>query len=152
MDELIQEQLHEWLRIAAQDLAVAEHLFNDMYPRPFEAICFHCQQSAEKYLKGFLVMNDIDPPKKHDLAALVKMCGELSADFSALAVECDFLTDYGVVPRYPRKIDIEEPQVRVALNYARRIRDFVLPKTGAANETKSGSERLLRRGGIDSGA
>jgi hypothetical protein len=32
-----------------------------------EIICFHCQQSAEKYLKAFLFSNDIEPDKTHNL-------------------------------------------------------------------------------------
>jgi len=36
------------------DLNTAEYLKN-MKPLPIEIICYHCQQSAEKYLKGYLV-------------------------------------------------------------------------------------------------
>jgi len=35
------------------DLGTAEYLQN-MSPLPLEIICYHCQQSAEKYLKGYL--------------------------------------------------------------------------------------------------
>jgi len=40
----------EWFDIAETDLSSAHHLIT-MRPRPIEIICYHCQQSAEKYLK-----------------------------------------------------------------------------------------------------
>ena len=43
------EESQEWQRIAAMDLSTAEYLLG-MSPLPIEIICYHCQQSAEKYL------------------------------------------------------------------------------------------------------
>jgi hypothetical protein len=43
----------EWFLIADADLGSAGFLQN-MKPIPIEIICYHCQQSAEKFLKGFL--------------------------------------------------------------------------------------------------
>jgi HEPN domain-containing protein len=48
-----QEELRQWLEKADHDLMAAEYLTTMHYPRPDEIICFHCQQAAEKYLKGF---------------------------------------------------------------------------------------------------
>lgn len=45
------ETAKEWFEIAERDLASAEFL-QEMRPIPVEIICYHCQQSAEKYLKG----------------------------------------------------------------------------------------------------
>lgn len=44
-----------WLRKAQRDLAVAQKLAADF---PDIAI-YHCQQGAEKALKGFLILHDI---------------------------------------------------------------------------------------------
>ena len=44
----------EWQKFAEMDLKSGEYLLN-MHPVPMEIICYHCQQSAEKYLKGYLV-------------------------------------------------------------------------------------------------
>ena len=41
----------EWQRLAEMDLSSAQYLLN-MHPVPVENICYLCQQSAEKYLKG----------------------------------------------------------------------------------------------------
>ncbi|MCD4692773.1 MAG: HEPN domain-containing protein [Calditrichales bacterium] len=39
---------NEWFEIANMDLSSASFLKN-MQPVPIEIICYHCQQSAEKY-------------------------------------------------------------------------------------------------------
>ena len=56
------KEAQEWQRLAAMDLSTAEYLKN-MNPLPIEIICYHCQQSAEKYLKGYLVFCGMTPPK-----------------------------------------------------------------------------------------
>jgi HEPN domain-containing protein len=68
MDDLMDtmEYACEWLEFAKRDVNSAEYLMN-MWPRPDEIICYLSQQSAEKSLKGFLVINDITPPKIHNL-------------------------------------------------------------------------------------
>ena len=44
----------EWLDLASMDFQCAEFLIQ-MCPMPLEIICYHCEQAAEKMLKGFLV-------------------------------------------------------------------------------------------------
>jgi HEPN domain-containing protein len=73
-----------WLYKANNDYSAAHYLAQNMYPVPVEIVCFHCRQAAEKYLKGFLVYNDQEPPKTHDLVELVRLCGKINADFSQL--------------------------------------------------------------------
>lgn len=48
----------EWFDLAVMDMRSAEYLTN-MKPVPIEIICYHCQQSAEKYLKGYLVKKEV---------------------------------------------------------------------------------------------
>jgi HEPN domain-containing protein len=52
-----EKELKQWLSKADDDLKSAEYLATMHYPRPEGIICFHCQQSVEKYLKGFLLQN-----------------------------------------------------------------------------------------------
>ncbi|MBM7583326.1 HEPN domain-containing protein [Caldicoprobacter guelmensis] len=115
----------EWQRLAELDLRCAEHLLK-MHPIPIEIICYHCQQSAEKYLKGYLVLHGIDPPKIHDLNELCKLCIKISDTFVSIADQCSDLTAYGVQPRYPMEVVLEEKDMRQALKSAKIIRDFVL--------------------------
>lgn len=49
----------DWRLLAEKDLSVADHLAVNMHPIPTEIIAFHCQQTAEKLLKGALtIMGD----------------------------------------------------------------------------------------------
>lgn len=126
MDNLLQAQ--EWQRIASMDMSSAEYLLN-MHPVPVEIICYHCQQSAEKYLKGYLVLCGMTPPKIHDLDELCKLCSEYSDSFEDIADQCSDLTVYGVQPRYPMESMLEEQDMRQALTSAKAIQDFVLALT-----------------------
>ena len=58
-----------WFELALSDLRSAKFLKN-MWPKPLEVICFHCQQSVEKALKGFLAYQDSEPPLAHELHPL----------------------------------------------------------------------------------
>lgn len=37
-----------WFSFAETDLLAARHLYETMYPQPYEIICYHCQQAVEK--------------------------------------------------------------------------------------------------------
>lgn len=52
------ELIDRWVSKAEKDLLAAEHELS--FPDAVaESICFHCQQSAEKFLKAYLVFLDI---------------------------------------------------------------------------------------------
>lgn len=123
MDNLVSAQ--EWIRIAEMDFKSAEYLVK-MYPVPIEIICFLCQQAAEKYLKSYLVLRKKTPPKIHDLNELCKLCIKLSEQFRVVADHCSELTVYGVQPRYPMEMMLEEQDMQYALTGAKAIQEFVL--------------------------
>ena len=95
-----------------------------MIPLRLEIICYHCQQSAEKYLKGYLIYQGIFPPKIHELDTLCDMCKKYDAEFENIYGECEKLSDYGVQPRYPNEMHIDEHHMKKALEYANEIKNF----------------------------
>ena len=114
----------EWFQFADMDLASAEHLLS-MHPQPLEIICFLCQQSAEKNLKGYLIDKGVvEPPKTHNLDTLGILCSEYDNRFQEIKKACSVLTAYSVQPRYPNELGITENDMKKALEYARKIRDF----------------------------
>ena len=115
----------EWFHFADMDLQTAEYI-QGMRPQPLEIICYHCQQSAEKNLKGYLLYKGIEPPKTHDLLELNDMCLDIDKRFSSLDKVCGSLTRYGVQPRYPREIGVTVNDTLKALEHARQVRDFEL--------------------------
>ena len=121
-----QEELRQWFEKADHDLMAAEYLTTMRYPRPDEIICFHCQQAAEKYLKGFLFKNNMTPPKIHDLIELLRLCGPCLPKYKTILNQCTFLNRFSVIPRYPDEIQITGDDVKTALRYANEVKDFVL--------------------------
>jgi len=119
----------EWFRFADKDLKIAEHLLETMRPQPLEIICYHCQQAAEKYLKGYLIYKGIiDPPKTHNLNFLLDMCVIYDDEFNKIEKACSALTRYGVQPRYPDEIGVTDSDTQKAIKYAGQIRDFSVLK------------------------
>lgn len=121
------EIAREWFELADYDLKSAVFLLN-MKPKPLEIIAYHCQQSAEKYLKGFLAFHGGEIKKTHDLVSLNQQCQKYDSSFRDIMEECINLTDYGVQVRYPFHIDIEEQDVKSAIKDTEKIKAFVLVK------------------------
>jgi len=120
------DYVSEWFRFAASDLFSAEYLLG-RYPQPLELICYLCEQSTEKYLKGYLIYRGVEePPRIHKLDALCEMCSEYDERFREIEKACNVLTQYGVQPRYPNEIEISEQDMKKALEYARQVQDFEL--------------------------
>ena len=120
------ELLQQWMDKGNDDLRSAEFLSTMHYPTPDEVICFLCQQSSEKYLKGFLFFHDIEPPKTHNLIELLEMCKEIDSNFSVLLPQLNTLTDYAVNPRYPNELGITNEDMKTAIRYAKVVQEFVL--------------------------
>jgi HEPN domain-containing protein len=115
-----------WREFADSDLRVAAHLSKNMWPIPIEQICYHCQQSAEKYLKAYLILKGQTPPRTHDLKELLRHCETAGGHSLADIVDdCSDLTPYAVLPRYPSDVELEEIDMRLALKCANHIKDFM---------------------------
>ena len=62
-----------WLRKAEHDrLNIENNLAATEIP--WDTVCFHAQQAAEKLLKGFLLSHGHDVTRTHDLVALLTEC------------------------------------------------------------------------------
>jgi len=118
---------NEWFEVADLDISSAKYLQN-MHPTPIEIICYHCQQSSEKYLKGFLALNGHEIIKTHDLVLLNKLCHKYDNEFELLEEEFLRLTDYGVNIRYPYPMDLNSADMKLAIKDAEKIKNFILRK------------------------
>ena len=126
-DEVRRRILGEWLRKAEADLAVAKRLLPDE-PMYMNAVTFHCQQAAEKFIKAFLAWVDIDFPKTHDLTELLALTGRANEQLAADLRETKALTPYGVDLRYPGdRPDASPAEAHEAVRLAQAVRDAVLP-------------------------
>jgi len=69
MDATRRELLRSWLTKAASDLRSAR-LLGATEEAPLDTAIYHCQQTAEKAVKAFLVHSEITPEKTHDIRKL----------------------------------------------------------------------------------
>jgi HEPN domain-containing protein len=100
MDEAKRQHVRAWLLKARDDLAAARKLAAapDRY---LEIAVYHCQQAAEKAVKGFLVFHDYRYAKTHDIEALVKEATAFESGFASWDTAAASLTEYATATRYP---------------------------------------------------
>ena len=98
----------------AQELALAGRSYHDL-------ICFHCQQSAEKYLKALLIERGLSFPKTHRLEDLLLLLLPHDASLKKLRRTLVALTRYAVDYRYPDE-SATKRQSQAALRQAAQVR------------------------------
>jgi len=125
MDELRRSAL-DWLAKAERDYEAARRMIDEPGEPLLDAGVYHCQQAAEKALKGWLTGKGVAVTKTHDLVHLVRLCAADEKNFEALITPADFLSPFAVEFRYPGDI-FEPPQEDAdrALLDARAILDAV---------------------------
>lgn len=116
----------EWFLKAENDLITAEILIKNNGPT--DTICFHSQQCAEKYLKGFLCFNNVVPPKIHEVEKLIILCGKIDNSFEDIIEIGENLSDYAVEFRYPVYYKISMKDAKEAVKNTKKIKNFVLGK------------------------
>lgn len=92
-----------WLNKARRDLLSAKRLARGSEPYLDTAI-YHCQQSAEKAIKGWLVYLDRPLEKSHDLRLLVTLAAESEPAFKDWFDVAEQITPYATAYRYPGEI------------------------------------------------
>lgn len=110
------------MEYASADLDAEKYLATMQKPL-IEIVCYHCQQCAEKMLKGFIIYNDIEPKRIHDLTILCKECEKLNSSFQDVFAMCETLTEYVVNTRYPSKIELNEYDMNEAIKFSGSIKE-----------------------------
>jgi len=111
-----------------------------MHPVPTAAIAFHCQQAAEKYLKGALSFFGEDPPYTHDLVLLYNRSEKYHPSYVSIFSSCAIITQFSVQPRYDLGLTLSDEDMHLVLTHARIIRDFLkneIPELFQDNEQKN---------------
>ena len=91
----------QWLERASHDLLTAEHTLKLGDGCPFDTVCFHAQQCAEKSMKALLVYYGIQFPRSHDLTELQPLFPKGKWPESVTIHELAELGPYAVEARYP---------------------------------------------------
>ena len=111
-----------WAKYAEEDWKVANLLLKRKASLN-TSICFHAQQSAEKYLKALLVSKKTSFPKTHDLLTLNSLCTEagIFTEFSPKSLT--ILADHAVASRYPGEEPTRE-EAKESIKIAKAVRKF----------------------------
>lgn len=90
----------QWMTKAEGDLLLARRAAEGEPPL-FDGAVFHCQQAAEKSLKGFLAAHDRPLMRTHNLPELVLLCMEIEPEFESLRDAAIIPNSYATLFRYP---------------------------------------------------
>lgn len=112
MNQHTKKYLQQWIIKANEDLLTINRL-TDGEIIANSSICFHCQQLAEKYLKLFLIYNNKEIEKTHNIEFLLSECSKIDIDFEK--VDPKNLSDFGVTIRYPD--DFYQPSLEEVIEY-----------------------------------
>lgn len=118
----------QWVKKAEQDVVAARALA-EQEPPPRDAVCFHCQQAAEKYLKALLQEVGAPVPRIHDMEDLLDLLLPHDATLRALRRRVASLTKYAVEHRYPGMWATTR-QMQSALKIAERVRGEIRARLG----------------------
>jgi HEPN domain-containing protein len=115
-----------WVEKAEHDLLNIDNNLTASHV-PWDTVCFHAQQGAEKYLKALLTQYGVAFPKIHDLTELVAL---LPADARPVLPPgiLEALNPYAIETRYPGVWEpIERDEALRAVAAVRLVRDAVRP-------------------------
>src|SRR3972149_10658861 len=94
----------EWVAKAEGDFLTSGRELRARKSPNYDAVCFHSQQCAEKYLKAILQDNDKHIPKIHNLIELMLLCEEIDGSFEMLRADLVTMERYAVRGRYPGEV------------------------------------------------
>jgi HEPN domain-containing protein len=91
----------EWVSKAEEDFLAATALILRRKRPLWNVVCFHVQQTVEKYLKARLEEAGLSIPKSHDLLHLPNLVVAVEPLWSSYHSAFSVLTSYAVQTRYP---------------------------------------------------
>lgn len=116
------EIARQWLAKARNDLLNVD---NNLHAEkvPYDTVCFHCQQAAEKLLKAFLSGKNQALPITHDLFLILEKIVLFDPTADKLRDSLAILMPYAVEIRYPD--------------------DWFMPSEQDAREAREAAEKVL---------
>lgn len=116
--QILKPETVEWVAKADADLDTAKREVAVVEAPNYDAVCFHAQQCAEKYLKAAMVENGLRVPRIHDLEALLNLLSSLHPELQKVIHLARILSAMAVEVRYPGTMtdeDDAEESVRAAV-------------------------------------
>lgn len=119
----------EWIQKAEEDFFAANQLAGPYELTPFNVVCFHGQQAAEKWLKSRLCENNVHFPKTHDLRQLIALLNSAYPLWSSLTDRARRLSFFSIDTRYPGDSATREDMEQALLDMC-AVRDQVRASFG----------------------
>jgi len=119
----------EWIEKAEGDYLTAQREYRARKSPNYDAVCFHAQQTAEKYLKAVLQENGSPVPRIHNLADLLALVSKIDSSYLMIQIDLNIMETYAVQFRYPG-MSADRDEAKLALSAAGQVRSFVRSKLG----------------------
>ena len=117
----------EWIEKAEGDYDSAERELRARLRPNYDSACFDAQQCAEKYLKAFMVRQQIAFKPIHDLEFHLNSVVPRFPEFEMIRDLLLLLNDYAVAIRYPGERAMKAEAIQ-AVKAMRDVRTFIRPK------------------------
>ena len=114
----------EWVQKAEGDMNTAQREFAVHDEPNHDAVCFHAQQCAEKYLKARLIEECLPVMRTHDLEILLNQLIPFEAGLTDLLQAVRILSAMAVEVRYPG-MAADEDDAAEALRSSEKIRTAI---------------------------
>ena len=122
-----QDDINYWQEFARYDQKCAQLEFKG---KLYTAVCYSCQQVAEKSLKAVLLTFEIKVIKSHNLLEILDKLIKRDHDFVTLTDNCKFLNGFYISTRYPGNLGgpegmYNQNDANKALKAAKEILEFI---------------------------
>jgi HEPN domain-containing protein len=112
-----------WVKKAEEDVLAAQ-VIHTQGLEARDAICFHAQQAAEKYLEALMQEQKIPFPKTHDLLQLLNLLLPTHTNLGSYRRGLKMLSRYAVDSRYPGFM-ANARQASASIRWMQRIRQDI---------------------------
>jgi len=121
--------IKEWVEKAEGDFQTANRELRVRKAPNYDAVCFHCQQCVEKYMKAYLQDRGQRFPRLHDLIELLELCLPHDRTFELQRGIFEDLTKYAVQFRYPGE-QATKADASTAIKAMKDVRIFIRQRLG----------------------
>ena len=124
-EQVIWDFVQDWLNKAIQDFKPVEFLMKKKWDDYFNCT-FHAQQAVEKYTKAYLVRNQIEFRKTHDLEKLIGLIEKINTKLASDLRFSVWLTDFSVGFRYPEEPSVDEETAKKAMTDMLKVKTIIM--------------------------
>ncbi len=125
-----QKRLFDWLALAKENLLSARSSLNVDF-LPYRTICLLSQESAQKYLKAYLLSRGWALEKTDNPRKLLEYTFCYEPSFNALISAVNILAEYSLDEFYPGASNFEnvgKNEAKEAIEAADKVEHFILEK------------------------